>query len=235
MATYKDFFGAFTLLWLQPILEMDPTRMHAAAVARLQELRSGARLQELRSGARLLEPRRFDHEACAADIGGYAEVKDAVNEAMHTAIDACLQDLRNSDPEACAATMVEYAEANDDPDAWKMIAVAMEVYVAAGRHPPFALTQAITAAMKRWRLGESIAVVFGEKRGKHRMGARPAGLDKIARKQANATLVESFMSQEFSQNAAAGKVQEWQERLNPDVGPESILTITSDHNRYKKK
>lgn len=140
------------------------------------------------------------------------------------------------DPEACAALLVEFAEATDDQDAWKLIAAVLAEFIAASQPPPAALLKGLSDALQRWRAGESIAVVFGEKRGKGLRGARLNGLVKRTWGKTNAGLMRYFLhSGGVSMDAAARAVAELRGRCHPDDKSESVSTIKRQSEHFSKK
>ena len=119
------------------------------------------------------------------------------------------------DPEDCARIMVEYAEANDDQDAWKFVCAALDWHLAHGKPPPLRLLRGINEAFARWRGGESIAVVFGEKAGPKRPGRRRSSWIKHEMARSDAVMMLVYTGQGMSGDAAARKVVELHERMSP--------------------
>ncbi len=119
------------------------------------------------------------------------------------------------DPEDCARIMVEYAEANDDQDAWKYVCAALDWHLAYGKPPPLRLLRGINEAFARWRGGESIAVVFGEKAGPKRPGRPRSSMTKHEMARSDAVMMMVYTGQGMSDDAAARKVVELHERMSP--------------------
>lgn len=146
------------------------------------------------------------------------------------------EQLLSRDSEACAQVMVDFAEATDDPDAWKFIAAAMDWFIENGQYPPLTFVRAINGALKRWRGGEPLAVIFGEASGKGRRGQRKSGLTKRAWKRTNAQIMRSWVElDECNDDEAAGKLAELRARMSPDGKAESITTYKRDFDTFTKK
>ena len=118
------------------------------------------------------------------------------------------------DPEDCARVIVEFAEANDDPDAWKLVAAALDWYLSHDKTPPLRLLRGINEAFKRWRGGEPIAVVFGDRSGPLRPGVRKNGLIKNAWARTDAVMMALWVDRGLSEDAAARKVAELREHMS---------------------
>lgn len=138
------------------------------------------------------------------------------------------------DPEDCARIMVEYAEANDDQDAWKFVCAALDWHLAHGKPPPLRLLRGINEAFARWRGGESIAVVFGEKAGPKRPGRRRSSWIKHEMARSDAVMMLVYTGQGMSDDAAARKVVELHERMSPAGATPAGCSPTSVKRAFRK-